>query len=218
MTMNAMPRLYPILDVTLLAQRKLPVLEAARVLLDSGIHLMQWRCKTAIGRRELDELDRLAELCARASAMLIVNDRADVAAMVEAPGVHVGQQDLAPEAVRRLMGPAAFIGFSTHNHQQFIQATGEPVDYIALGPIFGTTTKENPDPEVGVEMLARCASETHLPLVAIGGITRANAQQVLEAGAASLAVIGDLFPDPCTPDALRQRLAEWAMATEAAVL
>lgn len=215
---HSIPRLYPILDTKVLAKRRFPLLEAARLLLDGGVHLMQWRCKTAIGRREIEELDKLAELCARSSARLIVNDRADVAAMIHAPGVHVGQHDLPPDAVRRLMGPAAVIGFSTHNPQQFIEATGEPVDYIAIGPIFGTATKENPDPEVGLEVLSRCVRETSLPVVAIGGITRDNARQVFEAGAASVAVVGDLFPDSCTADTLRQRLSEWTGLLESAVL
>lgn len=212
--MIAIPRLYPILDRALLERLRFPMIEAARVLLDGGVHLLQWRCKTPIGRDELTELDALASLCERARATLIVNDRADIAAMVNARGVHVGQQDLPPDTVRSLLGPRAIVGFSTHNLRQFTESAAYPIDYVALGPIFNTSNKENPDPVVGLDILARCCGETPRPVVAIGGITRENAAGVLAAGASSLAIIGDLFPEPCKSDALRQRLTEWMRLVE----
>lgn len=203
------PRLYPILDTKLFERRQFPLLEAARIFLESGIHLLQWRCKSTIGRDELDQVDKLVALCQRHSANLIVNDRADVAIMSGAQGVHVGQDDLPPPMVRQLMGPRVLLGYSTHNHEQFFEGTRLPVDYLAFGPIFGTTNKANPDPSVGLEKLKLCAGLTNLPIVAIGGITRANALQVLSEGASSVAVIGDLVPDPCDADSLRQRLHSW---------
>ena len=204
-----LPKLYPILDTGLLERRQFPLIEAARIFLESGVHLLQWRCKSVIGREQLEQLDRLMSLCQKHSAMLIVNDRADVAMMAGAPGVHIGQEDLPPAMVRQLLGPRATIGYSTHNREQFIAGTKLAVDYLALGPIFGTTNKENPDPVVGLEELASCAGLTTLPVVAIGGITRSNARQVLAQGAASVAVIGDLVPDSCSADSLRHRLHEW---------
>ena len=112
-----------------------------------------------------------------------------------AAALHLGQDDLLPSVARRVVGPDAIVGFSTHNEAQLRAASVEPVDYLALGPIFGTVTKENPDPTVGVDELRRLRPLSNRPLVAIGGITRANARQVLEAGADSVAVIGDLFPE-----------------------
>jgi thiamine-phosphate pyrophosphorylase len=203
------PRLYPILDTKLFERRQFPVLEAARIFLESGIHLLQWRCKSTIGREELEQVDKLVALCQKHSANLIVNDRADVAMMAGAQGVHVGQDDLPPQLVRQLMGPRVLLGYSTHNREQFFEGTRLPVDYLAFGPIFGTTNKANPDPSVGLEKLKFCAGLTSLPIVAIGGVTRANALQVLAEGASSVAVIGDLVPDPCDADSLRQRLHAW---------
>lgn len=207
--MTVFPRLYPILDIGLLARVRMPLVEAAHVFIDGGVEILQWRCKKQVGTPELDELERLAELCRRASVPLIVNDRADLAAMTGAAGVHVGQDDLTPDAVRRVTGSRMITGFSTHNYRQFIEAQSHSLDYVAIGPIFGTTTKENPDPPVDLDTLSRCARETPLPVVAIGGITRDKARKVLAAGASSVAVISDLFPQPCDPDSLRARLAEW---------
>jgi thiamine-phosphate pyrophosphorylase len=138
----------------------------------------------------------------------MVDDRADFAVLLEA-GLHVGQDDLAPADSRRLLGPDAVLGFSSHNAEQLLAAAAEPVDYVALGPIFPTASKQNPDPVVGLDELARLRPLLEKPLVAIGGITRADALQVLAAGADSLAVIADLFPDPCTTKSLRERMEEW---------
>ena len=203
------PKLYPILDTALFEKRQFPILEAARIFLECGVHLLQWRCKGTLGREHLDQLDALTALCHRHSAALIVNDRADFALLCGADGVHVGQDDLEPAAVRQLTGPRALIGYSTHNRAQFLEGLAMPVDYLALGPVFGTANKENPDPVVGLETLALCAGLTRLPVAAIGGITRANAAEVLAAGASSVAVIGDLVPDPCDADSLRERIHAW---------
>jgi thiamine-phosphate pyrophosphorylase len=124
---------------------------------------------------------------------MVTNDRADLAKLFGA-ALHLGQDDLLPSVARRVIGPDAMVGFSTHNETQLRAAADEPADYLALGPIFGTATKENPDPTVGLAELRRLRPISNRPLVAIGGITRANALQTLEAGADSVAVIGDLFP------------------------
>jgi thiamine-phosphate pyrophosphorylase len=139
----------------------------------------------------------------------VVNDRADLARLVGA-GVHLGQQDLRPSEVRPMVGARTLIGFSTHNQSQLRAAAEEPADYLALGPVFGTATKENPDPVVGVEGLRRWRPHAPRPLVAIGGITRANAAEVFAAGADSVAVISDLFPD------VRARAEEWLVVAAAA--
>jgi thiamine-phosphate pyrophosphorylase len=124
--------------------------------------------------------------------------------------LHLGQDDLPPAAARRVVGPATTVGFSTHNETQLRAACGEPVDYLALGPIFGTVTKENPDPTVGLAELRRLRPLLSRPLVAIGGISRANARQVLDAGADSVAVIADLFPED---NSIRARAEEWIRVT-----
>ena len=129
--------------------------------------------------------------------------------MAAAEGVHLGQDDLPPEMARKLLGTRAVLGFSTHNRGQFLAGAKLPVNYLALGPIFGTANKADPDPVVGLDELRLCAGLTRLPTVAIGGITRSNARQVLDAGAASVAVIGDLVPESCDADSLRHRFHEW---------
>ena len=128
---------------------------------------------------------------------LIINDRVDIALALRADGVHLGQDDLAPEAARRLLGTEAIIGFSTHNLEQAREAASLPVDYIAIGPIFNTSSKENPDPAVGLDGLSRVRAATGaIPLVAIGGITRERAASVLDAGADSVACIATLLAQP----------------------
>jgi thiamine-phosphate pyrophosphorylase len=157
----------------------------------------------------------VARVCREEGADLIVNDRADFAMLLGA-GLHLGQDDLTPREARKLMGPDAIIGFSSHNVNQLCAAGGEPVDYIALGPVFQTGSKRNPDPVVGVEELQRCRALVDKPLVAIGGITRENALNVLHAGADSVAVIAGLLPDPATAQSLRHRMEEWQQILKAA--
>jgi thiamine-phosphate pyrophosphorylase len=127
---------------------------------------------------------------------LIMNDRADLCLAVGFDGVHVGQDDLSPESVRKIIGPNRWLGVSTHNPEQLAEADKTSADYIAIGPVFATSSKENPDPVVGLEGVRRARALTRKPLVAIGGITRANAAAVIEAGSDSVAVISDLIRDP----------------------
>ena len=177
-------------------------------MLDAGMRLLQVRHKEHWTRTVHDEARALSMMCASAGATLVVNDRADAAALLSA-GVHVGQTDLTPADVRRVVGSRALVGISTHNEAQFRAALTEPVDYIALGPIFGTASKRNPDPVVGLAELQRLRGMTDMPIVAIGGITRENAPEVWSAGADSVAVIGDLYPSDATIRAIGERAAEW---------
>ena len=155
------------------------------------------------------QLERISELCRDARALFVVNDRADLAALTGA-ALHLGQDDLPPSAARKVVGSETLIGFSTHNESHLRAAAAEPADYLALGPVFGTASKQNPDPTVGLDELRRLRPLTDRPLVAIGGITRANARSVLNAGADSIAIIGDLFP---ADGNLRARTQEWVALT-----
>jgi thiamine-phosphate pyrophosphorylase len=180
-----LPAFYPIIDNV----------AAAEALLEAGARILQFRHKSFFSRRALEEASRISELCRHAGAMFVVNDRADVAKLLDA-ALHLGQDDLAPEDARRILPAPSIIGFSTHNEQQLQAGDREPVDYLAIGPIFPTRSKLNPDPVVGLDRLRALRALTQKPLVAIGGITRELAPQVFEAGADSVAVISDLFPRP----------------------
>src|SRR5687768_14029668 len=148
-----LPRVYPILDGPVLANRGVSLIAAAEALIAAGARLLQLRWKEHFSRSVFDETVRITTLCVEGGATLIVNDRADIAVLLKA-GVHLGQDDLPPAVVRSALPPASPIGLSTHNEAQFHAGAGEPVDYIALGPIFGTANKANPDPAVGIAELA----------------------------------------------------------------
>jgi thiamine-phosphate pyrophosphorylase len=130
------------------------------------------------------------------SVRLIMNDRADLCLAADFDGVHVGQDDLSPESVRKIVGPDRWLGVSTHNPEQLREADMTSADYLSIGPVFATSSKANPDPVVGLDGVRRARSLTPKPLVAIGGITRANAAAVIEAGADAVAVISDLLREP----------------------
>jgi thiamine-phosphate pyrophosphorylase len=181
------PFVYPVLDVEWLGGRG--VAETARALAEGGAQLIQLRAKNATDR-DLLELTRQAMAAARAAgARLVVNDRPDVALLAGADGVHVGQDDVPPAECRRLLGPEAVVGWSTHGPEQLAAAEGLPVDYVALGPIFATSTKADHEPVVGLDGLRRCRPLTRLPLVAIGGIGAESAGAVIAAGADAVAVV-----------------------------
>jgi thiamine-phosphate pyrophosphorylase len=203
-----LPRVYPILDTESLLARGIRLETAAASLIDGGAGILQIRHKGHWPRELFDTARVVARLCRESGVPLIVNDRADFALLLEA-GLHVGQDDLPPRDARKLMGPDALIGFSSHNPRQLCAAGGEPVDYVALGPVFATASKRNPDPVVGVDEVRRCRALLEKPLVAIGGITLDNAPDVLRAGADSVAVIGGLYPASLTAQSLRQRMEEW---------
>lgn len=202
------PRVYPILDTETLAQHGIALDTAAAALLEGGAGILQVRQKGHWTRQVFESARQVACLCREAGAVLVVNDRADFAMLLEG-GLHIGQEDLAPRDARKLIGPDALLGFSSHNLEQLSAAGGEPVDYVALGPVYPTSSKQNPDPVVGVDEVRRLRPLIEKPLVAIGGITRANAAGVLNAGADSVAVISDLVPQCPTARSLRERMEEW---------
>lgn len=203
-----LPRFYPILDTALFARSGLDILSAADLILQGGARILQFRHKAHFSRDIFSQAERISKLCHEAGALFVVNDRADVAMLLDA-ALHIGQDDLPAELARRLVGNHRILGYSTHNEGQLLAASKEPIDYAALGPVFGTSSKENPDPTVGLSEFRRLRALTAHPLVAIGGITRANARDVIRAGADAVAIIGDLVPNPCTPAALRARTEEW---------
>jgi thiamine-phosphate pyrophosphorylase len=185
-----LPAFYPVLDAD-----RVSAMPAAETLLAAGARILQYRHKSFFSQKAFEEASRIAELCRSAGALFIVNDRADIAKLLDA-GLHLGQDDLAPVDARRVLPASSIVGFSTHNEQQLRAGDTEPVDYLAIGPIFATRSKQNPDPVVGLGRLRTLRSLTRKPLVAIGGITRELAPKVFEAGADSVAIIGDLFPRP----------------------
>jgi len=203
-----LPRVYPILDTGAFAAREFSLTRAAAAWLEGGAGILQLRHKQHWGRAVFDAARDIARMCREAGALFIVDDRADIAMLLEA-GLHIGQDDLSPRDARRLLGSDAVIGFSSHNAPQVCAAGGEPVDYVAFGPVFPTASKRNPDPVTGIEALKECRALVEKPLVAIGGIARETAAGVWAAGADSVAVIGDLLPAELTSVTLRQRMEEW---------
>jgi thiamine-phosphate pyrophosphorylase len=205
---RSLPRVYPILDTAALDRLSLDPIHAAAALLEGSARILQFRHKTFWSREIFAQAQEIAALCRNAGALFIVNDRADYASLLHA-GLHLGQQDLFPADARRVIGPGSIVGFSTHNADQMRAAQSEPVDYVAFGPVFQTASKEHADPTVGPDTLRVVRILTTKPLVAIGGITRDNASICWSAGADSVAVIADLFPTPCTPRTIRDRMTEW---------
>jgi thiamine-phosphate pyrophosphorylase len=203
-----LPGVYPILDSEALARRGIAVETAAAAFLEGGAGILQIRHKGHWSRETFASAKRIAALCREAGAQFVVNDRADFALLLDA-GLHIGQDDLAPRDARKIMGSEPMIGFSSHHAEQLCAAGGEPVDYVALGPIFATASKLNPDPAVGLAELLRCRALIEKPLVAIGGITLENALEVWQAGADSVAVIAGLLPETVSARDLRERMEQW---------
>ena len=185
-----LPRLYVILDAALLT---IPELECATGLADVGVRLLQYRNKTASARMLYDSALALATGVMPGGVTLLVNDRADVARLCGASGVHLGQEDLSVEAARCLVEEEGLVGVSTHNLQQFQRAAETSADYIAVGPVFSTQSKANPDPVIGLDFIRQVRPLTNKPIVAIGGITLERAGEVIRAGADSVAVISDIL-------------------------
>jgi len=190
-----LPRLYVILDAALLTT---PESDCAQKLVDAGVRLLQYRNKAASSRELLESSKRLSALLIPQGVTFLVNDRADVAALASASGVHLGQEDLGVEEARTMIGTGKLAGASTHNLEQFQKAAATSANYIAVGPIFSTSTKANPDPVVGTGFIRQIRGLTKKPIVAIGGITLDRAAEVIQAGADSIAVISDILraPDP----------------------
>ena len=191
---DASLRLHAILDLDVADRAGWEVLPLAEAFLAGGARVIQLRAKHLSSGAFLQHADRLVRAAAAHDARIIVNDRADLALLAGAAGAHVGQEDLPPAAVRRLLGPDAVIGFSTHTVPQIEAAVREPVTYIAIGPVFGTATKATGYEAVGLERVREAVRiAAGLPVVAIGGITLETAPQVIAAGASGVAVIGDLL-------------------------
>ena len=205
----SLPRLYVIVDADVLRARGVELRGFAEELRTAGVQLVQLRDKSGSPQEVLRGAAVLREVFAGSGAVVILNDRADLAALAGWDGVHVGQEDLSPDDAKAVMRrtipppsqgregwdtrPGGVVGVSTHNEAQVRMADASDADYVAIGPVFGTLTKENPDPVVGLDGIRRARALTRKPLVAIGGITRSNARSIIEAGADSVAVISAVF-------------------------
>jgi len=185
--------LHAIVDVDVAAHARWAPLDLSRAFLDGGAQLLQLRAKHLASGAFLTLCDGLVQAAAPYHALIIVNDRADLAALANAAGVHVGQEDLAVAEARRLLGPAAIVGCSTHSVAQIEAAVREPISYLAVGPVFGTATKDTGYSAVGLELVSTAVRLARgIPVVAIGGITLDTAPAVWGTGATAVAVISDL--------------------------
>lgn len=208
--MISLPRLYAVLDASCFSSRE-PMLKTAEEWVTAGVTVLQYRNKSGNASEMLADARAVKEAVAKACGAslrrtgegarshvvrFIMNDRADLCLAAEFDGVHIGQDDLSPESARKIIGRSRWLGVSTHNPNQVAEADQTSADYLAIGPVFATNSKANPDPVVGIEGVRRARSLTQKPLVAIGGITRQNCRSVIEAGADSVAVISDLVREP----------------------
>jgi thiamine-phosphate pyrophosphorylase len=220
---NPFPRFYPIIDTALLEARGLNAVDVAEALLAAGARILQYRHKGEFTQARFDEAKRVAWLCHAAQAQFMMNDRADFALLLardesgttHRAGVHLGQMDLPVAAARQVVGSEAMIGYSTHNERQMRNAAQIQVDYVALGPIFETGSKEAPDQVVGIENLSRWSKFSSRPLVAIGGITLERAGEVLASGADSVAVLSAIVGNGSGLEEVARRAREWVTALEA---
>ncbi len=192
--MPPLPRLYAILDSSHFPDTE-ALCRSASELAAGGVTLLQYRNKTGDARQMLEQARDLKGRLGN-SSKLIMNDRADLCLAAEFDGVHVGQDDLSPEGARKVIGNRLWLGVSTHTPGQLAEADRTTANYLAIGPVFATGSKANPDPVIGLEGLRQVRGLTRKPLVAIGGITRANCCEVIEAGADAVAVISDLLLEP----------------------
>lgn len=192
--MILLPRLYAIVDSSSRGSTR-DLVAFAEDLASVGCTLLQYRNKSGNALVILQEAQQLKKQLGH-SVRLIMNDRADLCLAADFDGVHVGQDDLSPDSVRKIIGPDRWLGVSTHNPEQLLDADLTSADYLAIGPVFATSSKDKPDPVVGLEGVRRARELTRKPLVAIGGITRANAASVIDAGADCIAVISDLSREP----------------------
>jgi thiamine-phosphate pyrophosphorylase len=208
-----LPRLYVILDAALITS---PERDCALSLVEAGVRLLQYRNKCAPARHYFDSSCALAEMLCPNGVSFFVNDRPDVALLAGASGVHVGQDDLDVEQARRVAGNDKLVGVSTHNLEQFERAAASSADYIAVGPVFSTSSKANPDAVVGVDFIRSVRALTNKPIVAIGGITLERAASVIGAGADSVAVISGILSASNPAKQARQYLETLEAAKHAA--
>lgn len=193
-----LPKLYAIVDVSCFAaplRTTAAIVDYAKDLAAGGATLIQYRNKVGSTREMLSHAREIRRVLGD-GLTLIMNDRADICIAAGYDGVHVGQEDLSPDGARTVIGPERILGVSAHNLEQLQEAEAGPADYIAFGPVFATASKRNPDPVVGLNGIRAARAATRKPLIAIGGITRANASSVIDAGADSVAVIADLLSSP----------------------
>ncbi len=198
MNRTRLPRLYPIIDVSCFSAAQRTdgsIFQYAEELAAGGATLIQYRSKRGNVREIVSDARELRRVLGN-GVTLIMNDRADLCVAAACDGLHVGQDDLSPEAARAIVGSSCVLGVSTHNLEQLKRAVDGPADYVAIGPVFSTVSKQNPDPVVGLEGVRAARAATIKPLVAIGGITYSNARSVMEAGADSVAVISALIASP----------------------
>lgn len=189
-----LPKIYPITDRNLTG---LTHAEQVRRLIRGGAKFIQLREKHMSSKDFFEAAREALEIARKSNARIIINDRVDIALAIGADGVHLGQDDLPPEKAREILGARSIIGFSTHNLRQALEALRKPVDYIAVGPVFATKTKENPDARVGLSGVETVRLKTgKIPLVAIGGIDLENCPEVLAAGADSVAIISGILSKP----------------------
>ena len=189
------PRVYPIVDTVRLTRIGVDPVEMAESLATAGFRIVQYRHKGAFTRARFAEARAVGAVLRQAGVCYILNDRADIALAVGADGVHVGQEDLPPKEVRRLIGREMLLGYSTHNAAQLGRAECRWADYLAIGPVYGTVSKLNPDPVVGLDGVRTARSMTVKPLVAIGGIGLESASDVMASGAGSVSMISSLSPE-----------------------
>jgi len=198
-----LPRFYPILDTTVLSDREYPVLLAADAVIEAGAKILQYRHKDIWTQGQFDEAKQINAMCNEAGVLFVLNDRADFAKLLHA-ALHLGQEDLPAVAARKIVGDEV-MGFSTHSRAQLMRADEEPVEYLSLGPIFATTSKQQADPVVGIEGLTKLRPLTKKPLCAIGGITLSNVSDILKAGADSIAVISSIIQEQFNRNELNRR-------------
>jgi thiamine-phosphate pyrophosphorylase len=196
------PRFYSIVDAEALTARGASLEAFAQELRAAGVELVQFRDKVGSPQEVLLAAATLREAMAGSECQLILNDRPDLALLANFDGVHVGQGDLSPEDAGRILGSNRIVGVSTHTDAQVQAANLTSADYIAIGPVFSTSTKPEAEPVIGLEGVRRARTLTRKPLVAIGGITRANARSVINAGANSVAIISGLFSSGETTEAV----------------
>lgn len=199
-----LPKIYPITDTRI---ANLSHAEQVEKLIEGGAKFIQLREKYASSGEFYSQAEEALTIARKHSVKIIINDRVDIALALKADGVHLGQDDLPPGNARKILGENAIIGFSTHSVSQAIEAVKLPIDYVAIGPVFVTNTKENPDEVVGLEGVKEVSQAIGIfPLVAIGGINLSNFQKVLNAGANSVAVISGIIS---MPENITQRLQQY---------
>ncbi|MGB2673157.1 MAG: thiamine phosphate synthase [Candidatus Acidiferrum sp.] len=210
-----LPRLYVILDASLITTSER---DCALGLAEAGVRLLQYRNKSAPAKQFLQSSRELAQMLCPRGVSFFVNDRPDVAHLAGASGVHVGQEDLDVEQSRGIVGREKLVGVSTHNLEQFERAASSSADYIAVGPVFATSSKTNPDPVVGLDFLRSVRALTDKPIVAIGGITLDRAAVAIGAGADSVAVISGILHAPDPGERAKQYLNTLEAAKHAAAI